>query len=163
MRSTIFAVLWVAGAIVILQSHVHGQDARQSIQSLTWLAGCWESNMPDKKLSSTEQWMKPAGGMMIGAGRTVKNGKVLDYEFLRIVEDADGVFYIAKPTENKDETKFKLVRSSGFEVVFENPTHDFPQRVMYKLNGDKLDARVEGTKDGKTRGIDFPYSRSACS
>jgi hypothetical protein len=163
MRSTIFAVLSMAVVFIVLPIHGLGQEARVSIQSLTWLSGCWEMNMPEKKMLGTEQWMKPAGGMMIGAGRTVKDGKVLDYEFLRIIEEADGVFYIAKPTGNKDETKFKLVRTSAWEVVFENPAHDFPQRVMYKLNGDKLNARIEGTKDGKTRGVDFPYTRSACN
>ena len=163
MRSTIFAVLLAAIICIMSPGRGLAQDTRVSIQSLTWLSGCWESNTPDKKMSSTEQWMKPAGGMMIGAGRTVKDGKVLDYEFLRIVEEPDGVFYIAKPTENKDETKFKLVRSSAWEVVFENLAHDFPQRVMYKLTGEKLHARIEGTKDGKTRGLDFPYSRSACN
>ena len=163
MRSTIFAVLLAVIVSIVSPAHGLAQDARASIQSLTWLSGCWELNIPEKKTSSTEQWMKPAGGMMIGAGRTVKDGKVLDYEFLRTVEEADGVFYIAKPTENKDETKFKLVKSSAWEVVFENLAHDFPQRVMYKLTGDKLNARIEGTKDGKTRGVDFPYTRSGCN
>ena len=163
MRSTIIGVL-TAGMLVIASPLLGlAQDTRVSIQSLTWLSGCWEMNLPGKNMSSTEQWMKPAGGMMMGAGRTIKNGRILDYEFLRIVEEADGVFYIAKPTGNKEETKFKLVRSSAWEVTFENPAHDFPQRVIYKLTGDKLDARIEGTKDGKTRGVAFPYTRAACN
>ena len=54
------------------------------------------------------------------------------------------------------------MRGTSNEAVFENPAHDFPQRVIYKRDGDKLNARIEGTKDGKTRGIDFPYTRIAC-
>ena len=99
---------------------------------------------------------------MIGSGRTVSGGKAVDYEFLRIVEEADGIYYVAKPTANKEETRFKLTRGSSSEAVFENPAHDFPQRVIYKREGEKLNARIEGTKDGKTRGIDFPYSRVKC-
>lgn len=138
------------------------QEAKASINDLTWLGGCWEMNLHDKNLIVNEQWMRPAGGMMIGAGRTVKRGKAIDYEFLRIVEDAGGIFYVAKPTGNKEETRFKLIRASANEVVFENPEHDFPQRVLYKRDGDKLHARIEGTKYGKTRGIDFPYTRVKC-
>ena len=113
-------------------------------------------------LQITEIWMKPVGAMMIGAGRTVRNGKAVDYEFLRIVEEADGVFYISKPTANKDETKFKLIRASAGELLFENPAHDFPQRIIYKTNGNGLNARIEGATNGKTRGIDFPYARVSC-
>ena len=133
-----------------------------SITDLGWMSGCWEMKSTERNLLINEQWMKPAGGMMIGAGRTVKAGKTVDHEFVRIVEEADGLFYIAKPKANNEETRFKLIKASVTEVVFENPTHDFPQRVMYRRDGDKLHARIEGTKDGKTRGIDFPYLRAKC-
>lgn len=106
--------------------------------------------------------MRPAGGMMIGAGRTVKSGKAVDHEFLRIIEDAGSIFYVAKPTANKDETRFKLIKATASEIVFENPAHDFPQRVMYRLDGEKLFARIEGTQNGKVRGVDFPMVRAKC-
>jgi hypothetical protein len=52
---------------------------------------------------------------------------------------------------------------SDNEVVFENAQHDFPQRVAYKLEPDgKLAARIEGTRNGSLRVIDFPMSRVSC-
>ncbi len=148
--------------VLFLAFSMTGQTAPTKLSELNWLAGCWEMNAPANNLVITEQWMKPAGGMMIGAGRTVKNGKAVDYEFLRIVEEADGIFYVAKPTGNKDETRFKLTKASGSEVVFENPAHDFPQRIIYKLAGNRLTARTEGSMNGKSRGIDFPYLSTKC-
>ncbi len=150
--SVLFAVLSVA---------VQGQDI-SSVNNLRWLSGCWESNNAERNLLITEQWMKPAGGTMIGAGRTVKSGKTVDFEFLRIIEDASGVYYVAKPTANKEETRFKLVRATASEIIFENLAHDFPQRIMYRLDGTKLLARIEGMQNGKLRGVDFPYSRIKC-
>ena len=147
---------------VVCASSIAAQDAKSSIAELAWLSGCWEMNAKEKGLVITEQWMKPAGGLMIGAGRTVKSGKAVDHEFLRIVEEANGIFYVAKPTANKEETRFKLAKVSANELVFENPAHDFPQRVIYKLSGDKLDARIEGTMSGKLRGMVFPYTRIKC-
>ncbi|HEX6125392.1 MAG TPA: DUF6265 family protein [Pyrinomonadaceae bacterium] len=161
MRS-IFRLTFVCLATLAFNLTTSAQAAKPPMADLGWLGGCWEMSVPDKQLLITEQWMKPAGGMMIGAGRTVKAGKVVDYEFLRIVEETDGVYYVAKPTANKDETRFKLLRSTVSEVVFENPDHDFPQRVIYKLSGTRLNARIEGTTNGKTRGIDFPYTRIGC-
>jgi hypothetical protein len=45
-------------------------------------------------------------------------------------------------------------------VVFENLSHDFPQRVIYRRNADSsITARIEGTVNGEARGRDFPYRR----
>jgi hypothetical protein len=154
--------IFVLAAFVLFPAQGIAQESKRSLSDLAWLSGCWDLNVPDKNLLVSEQWMKPLGGMMVGAARTVKGGKAVGFEYLRIVEDAEGIFYVAKPAANKEETRFRLIRSSPGEVVFENPTHDFPQRVMYKLSGDKLDARIEGTMNGKLRGIDFPHVRVKC-
>ena len=100
---------------------------------------------------------------MIGSGRTVKNGKTTDYEFLRIEQREDAIYYVAKPRFNPQETAFKLKTWSANEFVFENPEHDFPQRILYKINGDSLAARIEGTRNGKTSSFDFPMTRVACN
>jgi len=70
---------------------------------------------------------------------------------------ADGVYYVAHP-KARPGTDFKLVRCEGAEAVFENLQHDFPQRIIYRKNPDgSLHARVEGPKEGKTVGQDFPF------
>ncbi len=82
---------------------------------------------------------------------------------MRIVEDDSGIYYISKPSENKEETSFKLIKLSSNEVIFENPEHDFPQRIMYRLEKDKsLFARIEGKNNGKEMGINFPMIRAKC-
>ena len=42
------------------------------------------------------------------------------------------------------ETVFRAATTSSREVVFENPEHDFPQRITYWLSEGRLCARVEG-------------------
>lgn len=153
---------FLAVAFLVLPGVASSQSSKPTLTDIAWIAGCWEMTVAEKDLRISELWMKPAGGMMIGAGRTVKAGKTVDYEFIRIVDEADGIFYVAKPTANKEETRFKMIKSSAREVVFENPAHDFPQRVMYRLDGEKLHARIEGTRSGKTSGVDFPYTRAKC-
>ena len=99
---------------------------------------------------------------MLGMSRTVKNGKTTGFEFLRIVEDESGIHYISRPSQNKEETSFKLTKSDAREVVFENPTHDFPQRIIYRLEKTNLFARIEGKNNGKFMGIDFPMTKAKC-
>ena len=48
-------------------------------------------------------------------------------------------------------------------VVFENPQHDFPQRIIYRLEKDgSLLARIEGVNQGREKGINFPMKRAKC-
>jgi hypothetical protein len=136
--------------------------AAQEIKNLSWMTGCWEAS--DKSGFVSEQWTKPAGGMMLGVSRTVKNEKTTGFEFLRIVQNADGIFYIARPSSNKDDTSFKMTKLAASEVVFENPGHDFPQTIIYRLlDANSLTARVEGKdKDGKVSGFDVAMKKAKC-
>jgi len=99
---------------------------------------------------------------MLGMSRTVKTGKAIEFEFLRIVEDQGQVLFIAKPS-GQPEATFKLVKSSPQELIFENPAHDFPQRIIYKFSGKNvLAARIEGTNNGKPLAFDYPMKRVSC-
>ena len=148
---------------VLIPIGAFGQEQKATSDGLGWMAGCWELTARNGAMVISEQWMKPAGGTLIGMSRTVSGDKTVAWEFVRIVTDADGLSYIARPHTSKEETTFKLAKSSQTELVFENPAHDFPQRIIYKLLAtDKLTARIEGTMNGKTRGTDFPYTRARC-
>ena len=139
------------------------QSKSYSLDKLGFMAGCWESSGSKDRVGS-EQWMKPAGGMMMGMGRTVSGGKAVDYEFMRIEQRGEDVFFIAQPKANAAETPFKLIRLDENGAVFENPEHDFPQRVIYRPTKEgNLAARIEGTMQGKAKGIDFPMVRKACN
>lgn len=133
-----------------------------SVDSLTWMAGCWELNVPQRQMTIAEHWMKPSGGTLIGMSRTVRGGKTTGFEFIRIVTTEMGIDYVAKPSSNKEETAFKLVKASATEVVFENLAHDFPQRIIYRSQPDGLFARIEGTQNGKLNGMDIPMKRAKC-
>ena len=100
---------------------------------------------------------------MLGTSRVVRNGKTIAYEFIQIRETGDeGLEFIAKPS-GQAETAFQLLTLSQREVIFENPQHDFPQRIIYRLDADgALKARIEGTVDGESRTVDFPMQKIDC-
>jgi hypothetical protein len=125
------------------------------------MAGCWESRDGGQRIIS-EQWMQPAGGLMLGMGRTVESGKAVDFEVMRIEQNGDEVIFYARPRANKEETAFKMIKGGDGEAIFENKGHDFPQRVIYRRNGDKLLASIEGDQKGKLIVIGFPMVRAKC-
>ena len=147
--------------LLVFWFNAPAQTPKPTINDLAWLAGCWEGNVRGREVN--EQWMKPAGGIMLGMARTVAQGKAAEFEFTQIREDKDGsIYYVAKPS-GQAEASFKLVKLENKEAIFENPQHDFPQRIIYRLNPDgSLFARVEATANGKTRGLDYPYKRAKC-
>ena len=137
------------------------QEKTFTIEDLSWLKGCWSLNRNDRE--TTEHWLKPAGGTMLGISRTVADGKTVEFEFTQIRQDEKGdIFFIAKPS-GQPEATFKMIKGSANEVIFENPQHDFPQRVIYRLQGDNsLLGRIEGVSKGKEKTVDFPMTRARC-
>ncbi len=134
--------------------------AAVSVQDLGWLSGCWAS--VGREPGSGETWTSTDGGTLFGLSRTVKGGRTVAHEFLQIREAAPGqVVLIALPS-GQSETTFPLVRVTGQEAVFENPQHDFPQRVLYRRDKDRLTGRIEGRIGGQERSADFPMTRIAC-
>ncbi len=106
--------------------------------------------------------MKPAGTSLLGMSRTVANGKTITHEFLQIRQEKTGdIFYVANPS-GQEQAIFKLVKFETGKLIFENPEHDFPQRIIYHLKGDSLIARIEGMSKGKQRSSDFPMIRAKC-
>jgi Domain of unknown function (DUF6265) len=134
----------------------------QGLAGAAWLAGCW--TLDDAEPGSTEQWMVPAGGTMLGMARTIKNGRMVAHEFLQIRERADGsLIYIARPS-GQAEAQFPLSQRAEGELQFENLAHDFPQRIIYRRqSGERLLARIEGRRaNGEARTVDFPMRRGDC-
>jgi hypothetical protein len=146
--------------LLLLSTTLFAQDFK--IENLSWISGCWQSENKEKKSSVSESWTPIAGESMFGVSRTIRGGKLADFEYLRIVQDDKGIFYIAKPRANPEETSFKLTKLAGTEAIFENPAHDFPQRIIYRLEGTMLFARVEGNNKGKPMGFDFKMSKIKC-
>jgi hypothetical protein len=144
-----------------VSASVEAVAAEADVTSLAWLAGCWQAE-PDEP-GSGEHWLAPAGGTMLGVGRTVKNGKTVSHEFMQLRRNAEGeLVYIALPSGQKEAT-FVATSVATESVIFENPEHDFPQKVTYRLQpGGRLLVRIEGWRGGAARSLDYPLKRVAC-
>jgi hypothetical protein len=151
-----FLVASLFSAILAATASAAEAPAKPTIANLSWLAGTWSFERNGRVV--TERWTPPSGGMMMGTSQTVVNNRTVEYEFVTLGANAAGdIIYLAKPSRQR-EAAFRLVSSSERSLVFENPEHDFPQRISYVLKDDgTLLAAIEGTKDGKTRRVEFPY------
>ncbi len=132
-----------------------------NLDRVGWLAGCWEQRTPRRV--TVEMWMPPDGDLMLGASRTTVGGLAREFEHLRLSADGDVIVYTASPS-GQQETAFRSTVVSDSVLVFENLTHDFPQRILYgSIGPDSLVARIEGPGPDGIRGIDFPMRRIPCT
>jgi len=145
-------------AVLLTALVVPAAGARQkpTLDALAWIAGSWSGT--SRGVEMEEHWTRPGGNTMIGMHRDVGKGRTVGFEFLRIEQQGDAIVYLSMPGGRSPATTFPLKEVSGTRVVFENPTHDFPQRIIYWKDGADLLARIEGTNNGKEAGMEWRWS-----
>ena len=137
-----------------------GAQSATRIASVAWLTGCLEMRRGNRVVE--EQRMPERAGTMVGMGRSVGARGLDDYELTVIQQDGDRLLYVAHPRRQPVAT-FVAIAATSDSVVFENPEHDYPQRVGYRrIGSDSVLAWIDGTNGGKRQRVDFPYRRVPC-
>jgi hypothetical protein len=151
----------VLASLTLLTSLLSPPVQSTPLAPVRWLAGCWELRSGNRV--TLEMWMPPAADLMLGASRTVSGGAVREFEQVRIQAKEGKLVYIAQPSGQK-EASFTSTQVTDSSIVFENPAHDFPQKIIYRKRGaDSLVARIEGPGQNGPRGFDFPMRRVSCT
>lgn len=146
--------------ICLLTALASANPPAQSVDRVAWLQGCWRLDSPGRTIE--ENWMAPRGGNLLGVARTTRGDSLAEYELVFIRERGGQLVYEAHPSGQPAAT-FPCIEVSDSTVVFENPGHDFPQRVGYRFQApDSLHAWIEGARGTSVRRIAFPYRRVAC-
>jgi hypothetical protein len=126
---------------------------RGTIDQLSWMSGVWVGST-----GSEERWTPPAGGSMMAVSRTLRNDVLREFEFLCIVERDGGLVYQAMPNGRFPATDFRMTQIESNSVTFENPSHDFPKKIRYRL---RPDGTLEATASGAAadRALTFTFTR----
>lgn len=138
---------------------VHAQT-KPSVADLFWLSGCWQGHQGSAVIE--EMWSKPAGTTMLGLGRTVENNRTVSFEFMQFREQNGTLAFLPQPQGGAQVT-FPFKESTRGKFVFENLTHDYPQRVSYQRKNSLLVASIEGTQNGKFSRQEFVMRRTRCN
>jgi len=111
------------------------------IADLAWMTGRWESVSASGRWTE-ENWSAPRGGVMLGHSRSGAGERVRAFEFLRLQVGEDGIpAYFAQPGGGS-ATAFRLTAHDRTSATFDNPQHDFPQRIRYVRTGDVMVATI---------------------
>lgn len=145
---------WLTSAILLWST-----TAVAAPVDLRWLEGNWLACSGGSSVE--ERWAGPVADTLIGLNLSARNGRA-SWEFLRISRDADGAWaYHALPRGASAPTRFGLKEAAPGRVVFENPAHDFPQRILYRRDGERLIARIEGRLGERDAAEEWTFERAA--
>jgi len=139
--------------------NLSNSQIHKSLDNLTWIVDKWVST--DGETISYEEWKIINDTLWEGSSKTFKDGKIIFEEKLKLISENGSIFYVADVAHNPAPVYFKLTSADSNTAVFENPEHDFPQKITYKLEEGNLHAFIEGPgKKGEWKKVDFYFSKS---
>ena len=127
-----------------------------TVADLGWMSGHWGTASANGEWTE-EDWAPPRGGLMLGYSRSGAGERLREFEFLRIQAGTDGVpAYLAQPG-GQPAVPFRLTAHGATSATFDNPAHDFPQRIRYVRTGDMMVATISAL-DG-SHAMSWTYRR----
>lgn len=131
------------------------------LEKASWLIGDWENKSAEEIV--IEMWEKENDSTFHGIGYFVVGKDTVSSESISLIQMGKDLFYIptVKEQNEGEPVSFKLTSSSVNQLVFENPGHDFPQKISYtKISEDSLMAVISGIVNGKENSQKFAMKRS---
>ena len=118
-----------------------------------WLSGCWQHiDGP-----SREVWVEAATDLLFGYSVTTSGDQLRSFEDLRIEPSEAGHVYVASPN-GTTPVRFTETHGTDVSLRFENPDHDFPQRIEYFRDHTTLTATISNMD----RSQSFEIAMRAC-
>jgi hypothetical protein len=130
-------------------------EATTPLGSMAWLTGAWEMERDGTRWE--EHWTPGGGATMLGMTRVIEGGRTVWFEYLRLEERGDKLYYIAAPG-GEDVVEFRRTSNGPGESVFENPANGFPTKITYRLAEGRVVARIEGELEGRPTVQEWIYT-----
>ena len=159
----VMCLLFVAGSASAQQNG----GKQNPLQAAAFMAGCWRGATGNGR-TIEEYYTVPSGNLVQGMTRYLARRpdtqelNTVDYEFTLIDSDGGKTRLRPQPKGQTPDTFPEKERAPG-RLVWENPAHDFPQRVTYNAApGDSLIARIEGKTPQGERAMEWRMGRVEC-
>ena len=150
-------LVYILSIILLVSCKNNTSDKKfDKLEKMNWLIGDWEQKLPDGTLKET--WSKQNDSTYSGNSYFITKDTV-HFESIQLVQKAEELTYIATVVgQNNDEpVAFKLTSDTNNTFTFENPAHDYPQKISYKKVSDtSLIASISGKQQGKVSSESYP-------
>ena len=146
--------------VVVASCQNKSEKKFDKLEKMNWLIGSWEQKLPDGTIS--ESWTKENDSTFSGKSFFIKDKDTVHSESIVLIQKKEDLLYI--PTvigQNNDEAvTFTLSSDIDNTFSFENPTHDYPQKITYKkISETNLLATISGKQLGKDSQENYPMKK----
>ncbi|MCC7244210.1 MAG: PorT family protein [Saprospiraceae bacterium] len=137
-------------------------DPEAVFAELRSLEGTWF--MPTDRGDRLEIWTYSNDSTLVGRDVRIKpeNGDSVLLETLRLELRDTNIFYIvtARGQNNNKPVSFRLTAADENGYLFENPDHDDPQSIRYRLLGNReVQVTLEGERNGRPVKTEYVFER----
>lgn len=160
----LFRKLLTIGTLLVIPFLLTAQieDADLIFRELRVLDGTWF--MPQDRGDRLEIWKVQDDSTLAGRGLRIKaeNGDTVLLETMTIELRGEVITYYATVRgQNKNEpVGFELTLADADGYLFENPAHDNPQKIRYRLLGNReLQVTTEGKRGTRTVTDEYVFER----
>lgn len=126
--------LFLFSAISLLLFSCTTTSKNEKIKASEWLLGEWINQT--KEGIVIETWSKLNDSTLIAGSFFIKEKDTLHFENI-VVKEKDGELVYATTIQGQNNDKpivFPLLSETENELVFENLTNDYPQKIKYQRN-----------------------------
>ena len=147
---------------IVLRAQVEAGDGPAIFRELRALDGIWF--MPTDRGDRLEIWRVADDSTYLGRALRIKpeNGDTVNLETLRLELRGDTITYyaIARGQNRNQPIAFRLTNADLDGYLFENPKHDDPKKILYRLLGNReMQVTTEGTRNGRTVKDEYVFER----
>lgn len=145
--------LAIIAGFLLVQAPIGYANAADTQEMPNWLKGDWVNSEGDSW--GEEFWTSSRAGIMFGASRSGKGEKLQFWEHMRIMREDDGKLVFWAISGDQKPVRFAATNVSVESITFENPQHDYPQRITYWRDGKILRAIISRADRSQPKGFAF--------
>lgn len=153
--------LFLFSTSLLVNVLLQAQSPENNFKKLYSLAGTWK--METSKGVLYESWQKINDSTLKSRSYKVNGSDSVWLEAVELVRRGEKIQYIPTVQGQNDNkpVAFTLSKLENDIYIFENKTHDFPQRIVYVIpQNNALRAWIEGEVNGKLKKIEYNYAKS---
>ncbi|MEM9895100.1 MAG: DUF6265 family protein [Bacteroidota bacterium] len=136
------------GLLISMTAFSQGEDKKE----FSWLFGTWKREGLSSGKEAYETWQMK-NGQLNGLGVSLNDGDTSFIEMLGIVSKDAKTYYVAEVAHNSSPIYFEITAQTSTGFISENPAHDFPKKIAYALQGEKMKVIISDGK--KSRSFHF--------
>jgi len=146
-------LILLIGILIISCNQTKKEKQKAEIKSTTtiekpenfdWLLGKWKRLNEEEGKETFENWNKIKETEYSGIGFTMQNGDTIKQEKIRLTKVNGKWNLTVKVPEESESITFNGISHNENEFTCENNEIEFPNKIKYWRNGNRINAMVSG-------------------